>query len=108
VPARPSFARGQATLELLALIPLLAGVAVGVLAGLAWLGACGRASDASLRGARALALGADARAAAIAALPPSARRGATVFVTGDRVRVRLRVGGRLGRLLPPASGVARR
>lgn len=94
---------GQATLELLGLLPLIIAVAVGLLAGLSWLAASGQASDASISGARALALGADARAAALAALPAGARKRATVTVEDRRVRVRLHVGGRLGHLLPPVD-----
>ncbi len=106
--ARRAPRRAQATLELLGLIPLLTGVGIAVFAGLTWLGARGEATDASLRGARALALGSDARAAALAALPSSARTRATVTVEGARVRVRLRPGGIFGGILPEATGEGRR
>jgi hypothetical protein len=100
--------QGQATLEVLALIPILSALAVGVLAGLAWLGAEGQATDASIRGARALGVGADARAVALESLPAGWRARAIVTVEGDRVRVRVRSGGPFGRLLPMVVGEARR
>jgi pilus assembly protein CpaE len=82
--------RGQATLELLGLLPLLLAVA---LAG-AQLLAVGYSSilagNAAEAGALALAGGGDARMGARAALPGWSRAHARVAVSGGEVRVRLR------------------
>ncbi len=92
MPPSPSTERGQASVELVALLPLLAVLAVLagqlVVAGQAvWL-----AGTAARAAARARALGHDATAGARAALPPGYRRGLRVRTTGPgRVSVRLRV-----------------
>jgi hypothetical protein len=97
-PARQ--AAGQATVETVALLPIVALVGAllwqGAVAGQAmWL-----AGTAARRAARAEAVGADPRAAAIAVLPERLERGLVVRVERDGVRVRIRVpavagGGRL-------------
>jgi hypothetical protein len=84
--------QGQASVELVALLPLLALVAFAlwqaVVAGQAmWL-----AGAAARTAARAQALGADAELAARAALPPRLEDGLRVRAVGDgAVRVTLRI-----------------
>jgi cell wall-associated NlpC family hydrolase len=110
--------RGQAAVELLALLPLIALAAVVgwqvVAAAHAW----GLASDAARRGARAAVVGAPARAAALAALPGTRADALEVERMpgrrphGVRVRVTLRgrpTSGWLGPLAPAeveVSGIA--
>src|SRR4051794_7579525 len=83
---------GQASVELVALLPVLAVVAFGlwqaVVAGqAAWL-----AGSAARAAARAAAVGSSPRAAAAHVLPSSLRRGLRVDQASDgTVRVRLRV-----------------
>lgn len=89
VPPRQS---GQATVELVALLPLLLLAAlIGwqlAVAGYAWTVAGGAARA----GVRAHEVGAPARAAALAALPGSYARGARVEASADgEVRVRVDV-----------------
>ncbi len=105
MPPAPSTSaeRGQATVELVALLPLMAVLAAllwqAVVAGQAvWL-----AGSAARAAARAAAIGADARAAARGALPPGLRRGVVVRrpASGDGVIVLVSVpavvgSGRLG------------
>jgi hypothetical protein len=86
-----SDAHGQASVETLALLPLVALVAAllwqGLLVGqAAWL-----AGSAARGAARAQAVGADPRAAARAALPARLRRGLVVRAAEREVRVRVRV-----------------
>jgi Flp pilus assembly protein TadG len=83
-------ARGQASVEVVALLPLLLVVGAAMFAVLA--AGAGRelAHHAAEAGAVALAEGADARAAARAAVPGWSRRGLSVDVRGTRVEVRLR------------------
>jgi|HigsolmetaAR202D_1030399.scaffolds.fasta_scaffold28235_1 hypothetical protein len=85
---------GQASVELLALLPLVVLVGVlgwqAVLAGHAWW----MAGTAAREAARAQALGHDAKAAAKRALPASLERGLRVDSDGehaDAVRVRVRI-----------------
>jgi hypothetical protein len=86
----PGAEHGQATVELVALLPLMAVLAAvlwqGVVAGQAvWL-----AGSAARAAARATAVGADARAAALRVLPPRLERGLvvrTVPGSGGAVRV---------------------
>jgi hypothetical protein len=84
--------RGQATVELVALLPLIAVLAAllwqAVVAGQAvWL-----AGSAARAAARASAVGADARAAARRVLPESLRRGVVVRDRGDEgVRVKIAI-----------------
>jgi hypothetical protein len=83
-------ARGQATVELLALVPLVLAVALAA-AQLLAVGYAGvLAGSAAEAGALALAGGADARTGARAALPGWSRARARVAVTGGEVRVELR------------------
>jgi hypothetical protein len=84
--------RGQATVELVALLPLIAVLATllwqAVVAGQAvWL-----AGSAARAAARASAVGDDARAAARRVLPESLRRGVVVRDRGDEgVRVKIAI-----------------
>jgi hypothetical protein len=82
---------GQASVETVALLPLVALVGAllwqGLLVGqAAWL-----AGSAARGAARAQAVGADPRAAAAAALPERLRRGLVVRPGASEVRVRVRV-----------------
>jgi hypothetical protein len=88
-PATPSDA-GQATVELVALLPLLLVVAVAAAALLAGHGAREQAGQAAQAGAMALLQGGDPRAAARRALPAGVRARAAVEVHGRRVTVRVR------------------
>ena len=81
--------RGQASVELLALLPLLVAVAVGAAQLLAVGYSSVLAGNAAEAGALALAGGRDARAAAHAALPGWQRARARVTVSGGEVRVKL-------------------
>lgn len=83
-------ARGQATVELVAMIPLLAAVAVAVLQLLAAGAARELAGHAAEAGAVAIAEGQDPRAAVRDSLPGWSRDGLDLAVDGSRVRVRLR------------------
>lgn len=90
--------RGQASVEMLGVLPavLLVG---GVLAQLLAIGyAAVLAGDAAEAGALALASGGDARSAARDALPGWSRAGMRVEVSGGRVSVRLRAPSPLGEL----------
>ena len=82
--------RGQATVELVAFVPILVAVAFAVLAVLS----AGRASSAAhgAAGAAAVAIlqGTDGAAAARRSLAGRRRRDATVSVRGGRVRVTVR------------------
>lgn len=82
---------GQASVELVALLPLLVAIVLLLvqllLAGMSgWL-----AATAARDAARASALGADPRAAAASALPAPFRRGLVVRAEDAGVRVRLRI-----------------
>jgi hypothetical protein len=81
---------GQATVELAALLPLVAVIALAGYALLAGLAAGEQAGVAAEAGAIALLQDRDATAAARAALPGSARRTAAVRVDGRRVTVAVR------------------
>ena len=106
MPRRPR-PPGQASVELVALLPALALLALLcaqlVAAGHAWT----LAGGAARAGARAIEVGASADAAARAALPARYAAGARVSAVGDgqRVRVRLAVP-RLLPLLPTATVAA--
>lgn len=99
--------RGQASVELLAVLPaavvLLAGCWQGVLAGQAWwlAGQAGRAAT------RAAVVGGDPLTAARAALPAGAwRQGVAVRRLADgRLRVRLRIPPVAGGRSPGRAGV---
>ena len=82
--------RGQATLELLGLLPVLLAVALAGAQLLAVGYSSVLAGNAAEAGALALAGGADPRAGARAALPGWSRAHARVSVSGGQVRVRMR------------------
>jgi hypothetical protein len=100
---------GQASVELVALLPLLAVIG-GVLWQIAVAGqAVWLAGAAARAAARAVAVGGDAPAAARGALPPRLEHGLRVTATGDRgaVRVAVRVPSVLtGGSLTTVSGTA--
>jgi hypothetical protein len=91
--------RGQAAVEVIALLPLAVAVALAVLQALAAGLAAELADHAAESGAVALAEGRDAAAAARAALPGWSRERAEIRVRGAQVRVRL-----TPRLLLPGLG----
>jgi hypothetical protein len=98
MPPDPRSCLGQATVELVALLPLLA-----VLAGLLWQAAVAGqavwlAGSAARAAARAAAVGADARAAARRVLPGGLKRGLVVrrLDAGAGVRVAVAVPAVLG------------
>jgi TadE-like protein len=106
MPRRHPAQRGQAALELVALLPALVLVALLgwqlAVAGYAWT----VASGAARAGARAQEVGAPARTAALASLPGRYARGARVDSARDgAVRVRVAVP-RVVPLLPRLGGVA--
>lgn len=80
---------GQAAVELVALLPLVVAVALGILQALAAGRAAELADHAAQSGAVALAEGRDGVAAARDALPGWARERVRVEVRGTRVRVRV-------------------
>jgi hypothetical protein len=82
--------RGQATLELLGLLPVLLAVALAGAQLLAVGYSSVLAGNAAEAGALALAGGGDPRASTRAALPGWLRARARVSVSGGQVRVRLR------------------
>jgi Flp pilus assembly protein TadG len=82
--------RGQATLELLALLPVLLAVALAAAQLLAVGYSSVLAGNAAEAGALALAGGGDPRASARDALPAWSRAHVRVSVSGGRVRVELR------------------
>jgi hypothetical protein len=82
--------RGQATVELAALLPLVAVVALAAYAVLAGLPAGEQAGVAAEAGAIALLQDRDAVAAARAALPGAVRRRAVVRIRGRRITVSVR------------------
>jgi hypothetical protein len=81
---------GQATVELVALLPLLLVTALAAAAVIAAHAAGEQAGQAAEAGAVALLRGDDARAAALRALPEPARRRAAIAVRARRVTVALR------------------
>jgi hypothetical protein len=81
---------GQATVELVALLPLLLAVALAAAALLAGHSAGEHAGQAAQAGAMALLQGTDPRAAARSALPSAVRSRATIEIHGRRVTVRVR------------------
>jgi hypothetical protein len=85
-----SSASGQATVEAVALIPVLLAVGLGILQLLAVGYASVLAGSAAEAGALALAGGGDARAAAMQALPGGTEARARIGVADGRVEVRLR------------------
>jgi hypothetical protein len=93
-------ADGQATVELLALVPLVIVAALAAAAILARAGAEERAGEAARAGAMALLQDDDPTAAARAALTARERRSARVAVAGRRVTVSLLAPSGLHRLVP--------
>jgi hypothetical protein len=81
---------GQATVELVAFLPLLLAAGVAGAAFLAAHAAGEHAGSAAEAGAVALLQGGDPRAAARKALPASVRDEATIAVAGRRITVRVR------------------
>lgn len=81
--------RGQAAVELVALLPVFAAVALAILQALAAGAAAELADHAAQTGAVAVAQGRDGVAAARAGVPGWARGRIDVRVSGTRVRVRL-------------------
>ena len=80
---------GQATVELVALAPLLLAAALAAAAVLVHAAAQEHAGEAARAGAMALLQDTDARAAALAALPADERDRATINVERRRVTVTL-------------------
>ena len=96
--------RGQASVELIALLPLVAVIALAALTILASHVADEQAGEAAEAGALAvLQGGADPKEAAEQALSTAARKRATITVAGRRVHVRVRA-----RLALPIPGLAER
>jgi len=87
--AAPPEQAGQATVELVALLPLLAVVGLAACQVLAAGAARELAGNAAEAGAAAMLQGGDAREAARASLPGWSRDRAELRVDGRRVRVRL-------------------
>jgi hypothetical protein len=81
--------RGQAAVEVVALLPLVAAVALAVLQALAGGLAQELAAHAAQSGAVAIAQGRDGAAAARSALPGWTRQRVRIEVRGSRVRVRV-------------------
>jgi hypothetical protein len=82
--------RGQATIEAIALVPVIVAVGLGILQLLAVGYSSVLAGNAAEAGALALAAGTDAREGARRALPGWSRARARVDVDGGRVAVHLR------------------
>jgi Flp pilus assembly protein TadG len=97
---------GQATVELVALLPLLLVIAFAAAALLASHMAGEQAGQAAEAGAVALLQGGDPREAARRALPTSARRDAEIEVQDRRVTVRVRPKLPLAVLERPLTGEA--
>jgi hypothetical protein len=98
---------GQASVELLGLLPLLIVLGLAAFQTLAVGYASVLAGNAAEAGALALAGGADARTAVRAALPGWSRARASVEVGGGRVAVRLRPPSLLAALEEPLEVTAR-
>ena len=96
--------RGQASIEILGLLPLIAVLALVGCTVVASYAAHEQAGEAAAAGALALLQGAaDPRTAAREALPRGSRARATIAVQGRRVHVRV-----LPRTLVPVPGLASR
>jgi hypothetical protein len=87
---RPDRERGQATVELVALLPLVLAVALAAATVLAGQAASEQAGQAAVAGAIALVHGNDARAAARTAIPEEARGRVDITISGSRVTVSFR------------------
>jgi hypothetical protein len=97
---------GQATVELVALLPLLLIAALAGAALVAAHGAGEHAGQAAQAGAMALLQGGDPRAAARRALPRATRPRAVIEIHGRRVTVHIRPELPLGTLERPLTGTA--
>jgi hypothetical protein len=97
---------GQATIELVALLPLLLIAALAAAAIIAAHAAGEQAGQAAEAGAIALLQGADPRDAARRALPTAARDRATIEIDGRRVTVRVRPNIPITALDRPLTGKA--
>jgi hypothetical protein len=97
---------GQATVELVALLPLLLIAALAGAAVLAAHAAGEHAGQAAQAGAMALLQGGDPRAAARRALPAGARSRAAIEVHGRRIIVHVRPDLPLRALERPLTGTA--
>ncbi len=97
---------GQASIELLALLPLTLIVGLAILTLLAARAASGQAAAAAQAGAMALIQDTDARAAAQEALPPAARPRATIRIDGRAVTVTVRPETLVGFLTDTLSATA--
>jgi hypothetical protein len=97
---------GQATVELVALLPLLLAIALAAAAVLAAHTAGEQAGQAAEAGALAVMQGADPRAAARRALPRETRGRAEIDVHGERVTVHVRPRLPLEALEAPLTGAA--
>jgi hypothetical protein len=104
-PARvPSSPRGQASVELVALLPLIAVIALAVVTVLASHVAEEQAGEAAEAGALAVLQGGmEPKEAAEQSLSEAARKRATITVTDGRVHVRVRP-----RIVLPIPGLAER
>ena len=81
---------GQATVELVALVPILLVVVLAAAALLAGHGAREQAGVAAQAGAMAMLQGGDPHDSALTALPDGLRGGAEIEIHGRRVTVRVR------------------
>jgi hypothetical protein len=81
---------GQATVELVALVPILLVVVLAAAALLAGHGAREQAGVAAQAGAMAMLQGGDPHGSALTALPDGVRGGARIEIQGRRVTVRVR------------------
>ena len=97
---------GQATVELVALLPLLLIAALAGAALVASHAAGEQAGQAAQAGAMAVLQGGDPRAAARRALPAGARRRAAIEIRGRRVTVHIRPDLPLTALEHPLTGTA--
>jgi len=98
--------RGQAAVELLALIPLVLVAALAAAAILAQEGARERAGEAAHAGAMAVLQGDDPLTAAREALPEQVRREARIAIAGRRVTVTVASPRLLQHLLPDLTARA--
>ncbi len=94
-----SSAHGQASVELVALVPLAVAAAFAVSQLLAFLAAREHAGAAAQAAATALVRGEDARAAAVEAIDDAPRRRVRVIVRGRRVTVRVAPRGAIATVL---------
>jgi Flp pilus assembly protein TadG len=82
---------GQAAVETVLLLPLLAALVAAAWAGLTWAAWSVDVEDAAAAGARAATVGQPVRPAVVAALPRALRGGVRVTTTAGAVTVRVRV-----------------